>query len=66
MAMRIDEWSGLLRYFNHCTHHNSDPDPAELRERVERLERFLLDHLEPRTFDDQGEIHCLIQEVEDS
>lgn len=64
MEMRTGEWSELLGYFNHYTHHNNDPDPIEFRSQVDRLEGFLLDHLEPRTFEDQGEIDRLILEVE--
>lgn len=64
MDLRTAEWSALLRYFNGYTHHDSDPDPLEFRAKIERLEGFLLEHLEPRTFEDQGEIDQLIREVE--
>ena len=64
LEIRTGEWSELLGYFNHYTHHNNDPDPVEFRLKVERLEDFLLEHLEPRTFEDQGEIDRLIMEVE--
>ena len=64
MTMRTNDWSELLKYFNNCTHHNSVPDPVEFRQNVERLEIFLLEHLEPRTFEDQAEIESLIAEVE--
>ncbi len=64
MTMRTNDWSGLLNYFNNCTHHNSEPDPVEFKQNVERLEIFLLEHLEPRTFEDQAEIESLIAEVE--
>jgi len=64
MRMRTDDWSGLLRYFNQGTHHDSEPDPVEFTLNVGRLETFLLDHLEPRTFEDQTEIDRLISEVE--
>lgn len=64
MDLKTDEWSELLQYFNHYAHHNSDPEPADFRDHVEQLERFLLDHLEPRTFEDQDAIDRLIQETE--
>lgn len=64
MNVRADEWKELLRFFNGCAHHDGDPDPTEFGQRVESLERFLLDHLEPRTFEDQDEIDRLIKEVE--
>lgn len=62
--IRANEWRDLLRYFNGCAHHESDPDPVEFQRQVEALEQFLLDHLEPRTFEDQDEIDRLIQEVD--
>lgn len=64
LKVRTDEWSDLLGYFNGYSHHNSDPDPVEFRQQIERLEVFLLDHLEPRTFEDQSKIDRLIREVE--
>lgn len=66
METRSDEWSELLKYFNYYAHHNDVPDPVDFRDKVERLEAFLLDHLEPRTFDDQSEIDRLVREVEGS
>jgi hypothetical protein len=62
--MRTDEWSDLLQYFNSRAHHNVDVESREFRRRVEELEIFLLEHLEPKTFDDQGEIDRLIGEAE--
>lgn len=64
LKIRTDEWAELLQFFNGLTHHNSDPDPLEFTQRLETLERFLLDHLEPQTFADQSEIDRLIREVE--
>lgn len=64
MKLRTDEWSELLGYFNKYTHHDSDPDSVEFNRRVVRLEGFLLEHLEPRTFEDQDDIDRLVREVE--
>ena len=63
---RTDEWSELLRYFNGVTHHNLVPSATDLVARVQELELFLLEHLEPRTFDDQDAIDQIIAEVEGS
>ena len=64
LNLRASEWSELLRYFNGCTHHDGESDAEEFSRRVADLEDFLLDHLEPHTFEDQDEIDRLIQEVE--
>lgn len=64
LTMRTDDWSTLLKYFNDCTHHDSDIDPVEFKQSVDRLEIFLLEHLEPRTFEDQAEIDTLIASAE--
>jgi hypothetical protein len=64
VKMRTDEWGAMLGYFNVCAHHRHEPDPVAFRRKVEELEGFLLDHLEPRTFDDQSDIDRLIEEVE--
>lgn len=61
---RLAEWKRLLGYFNAILHHNEVPTLGELLERLEALETFLLDHLVPRTFDDQDDIDRLISEVE--
>jgi len=63
---RVDEWSELLRYFNNVAHHNTVADGPQLAARVNDLEVFLLEHLEPRTFDDQDAIDRLIAESEAS
>ena len=64
LDMRISEWSELLEYFNGIAHHNATAVEAQFRENVERLEVFLLEHLEPRTFEDQDAIDRLIAESE--
>jgi hypothetical protein len=60
----IGEWGDLLGWFNGCTHHNITPKLDELRRKLGKLEQFLLNHLEPRTFEDQDSIDGLIHEVE--
>ncbi len=66
LKTRVDEWSDLLRYFNSLAHHNTVADGPQLAARVNDLEVFLLEHLEPRTFDDQDAIDRLIAESEAS
>jgi hypothetical protein len=64
LKLRTDEWSALYGYFNDVLHHNHTPDQSEFAQKVARLESFLLEYLEPRTFEDQGAIDSLIEEVE--
>lgn len=64
LMIRVKEWSALLGYFNSIAHHDSVAEVVEFEGRVERLETFLLDHLVPRTFEDQDEIDRLIREAE--
>ena len=61
---RLAEWKRLLGYFNATLHHNEVPTFNELTNRLEELDTFLMDHLAPRTFDDQDAIDSLIGEVE--
>ena len=61
---RTTEWKDLLRYFNSLTHHNHEPALAQFLEKLGALETFLLEHLAPRTFEDQDEIDRLIREAE--
>lgn len=62
---RTSEWKEIIGFFNSLTHHNSDPVPARFFEQLEALEVLLLEHLAPRTFEDQDEIDRLIRDVED-
>jgi hypothetical protein len=64
LSMRASEWSELLRYFNQVTHHDVAPDPNGFMQRLRDLERFLLEYLVPRTFDDQDAIDALLDESE--
>jgi hypothetical protein len=60
---RVRQWSDLLGYFNRITHHER-PDPDDLRQSMRELEEFLLDLLEPKTFEEQDAIDALIAAVE--
>lgn len=59
-------WSEMLRYFNALTHHDIEPSRDAVEKKIETLEIFLLNRLEPRTFKDQDDIDQLIAEVESS
>jgi hypothetical protein len=63
-SIRVDEWNELLGYFNGVAHHNVTPDRDEFLRYVEALERFLLDHLEPRTFEAFDQIDQLLKRTE--
>lgn len=61
---RSGQWSNLLGYFQGVTHHQKRPALDEFLERLGLLEEFLLDYLEPRTFEDLDEIDSVIAEAE--
>lgn len=61
---RLSEWRALRDYFNSLTHHGREANRDQFLERMGELETFLLDHLSPRTFEDQDEIDRLILEAE--
>jgi len=61
---RTAEWKHMLDYFNSVTHHDKDATEAEFLRELGELEAFLLEHLAPRTFEDQDEIDRLVLEAE--
>ena len=52
----------MREYFLSITHHRRATEERELRQCVDALERFLLERLVPRTFDDFAEIDALLAE----
>lgn len=63
-----DLWVGRLlrlnRYFEGVAHHQITPPDAEFDDRVEELERFLLDFMQPRTYEIEDALDALIEEAE--
>jgi len=58
--LSVAAWSSIYDYWNRVAHHNVEPGEDEFLEWVASLERFLLDRLIPRTFEDLSEIDALI------
>ena len=65
-SLNVDAWKNKRDYFQSVAHHGRDANEQELREWLDALERFLLDRLEPRTFDDLAEIDALLEEGGDN
>lgn len=62
--LRIKEWQECNGFFQGVSHHTKPCTDDELHQWLDVLERFLLDRLRPRTFDDFSEIDKLIEEGE--
>jgi hypothetical protein len=62
--LRAEEWMECLDFFTKVCHHDVVTDAQEVDSWLNVLERFVLDRLVPRTFDDQAEIKKLIEEAE--
>jgi hypothetical protein len=62
--LRVEEWDTCRDYFINVAHHRRDTTTEEMRKWTDVLERFLLDRLKPRTFEDQKNIADLINEAE--
>jgi hypothetical protein len=66
-SLNVDAWEKKRDYFQSVAHHRRVADEQEFRQWLDALERFLLDRLEPRTFEDFAEIDALLGEgVEDA
>jgi len=59
-------WRELNGYFQSIAHHRRSAEQDEFRQQVDALERFLLDELMPKTFDDFDEIDTLLREAADN
>lgn len=62
--LQVKEWNEIRNYFVNVSHHNASADPEEFELWLSALERFLLERLIPRTFDDQTRIDEIIKEGE--
>jgi len=61
-SLNVDAWDKKRDYFQSVAHHRLNTDEQEFRRWMDALERFLLDRLAPRTFDDFAEIDTIIGE----
>jgi hypothetical protein len=60
--LRLKEWEFIHNYFEKVSHHNGTATVDEFSRWLVNLERFLLDHLIPRTFEDHARIDEIIDE----
>lgn len=59
----VSEWLGARKYFTRVCHHGP-VEEGEFRERIVRLERFLVTQMNPRPFADFDEIDAILSEAE--
>jgi len=62
--LRVNEWECIHDYFEKVAHHNGVVAVEEFTGWLASLERFLLDRLIPRTFEDHAKIDEIIEEGE--
>ena len=62
--LRVNEWECIHDYFEKVSHHNGVVTIEEFTSWLANLERFLLDCLVPRTFEDHVKIDEIIEEGE--
>ena len=58
--LNIDVWNEMRDFFVAVAHHRHDSSDEECLEWLDAFERFLLDKLAPRTFEDFGEIDKIL------
>lgn len=63
-SLNVEKWEIIRDYFIGVCHHDGDAEEGEYGQYLGELERFLLDLVRPRTFDDFSEIDRLITEAE--
>jgi len=63
-AIRVREWNACHDFLTAAAHHGSNANEDDVRAWLEVLERFLLDCLAPRTFEDRAELRAIIREAE--
>lgn len=62
--LRVNEWEYIHNYFERVSHHNGIAAIEEFTGWLTTLERFLLERLIPRTFEDHARIDKIIEEGE--
>jgi hypothetical protein len=63
-SLRVKEWDSYRSYFDNVAHHNPSASPEKFESWLSESERFLLDRLIPRTFEDRSKIDDIIKEGE--
>ena len=65
-SLNVNAWQAKREYFQSVSHHGREAKEDEFRSWVNALERFLLERLVPRTFEDFAEIDALLGEERDA
>ncbi len=60
----IKQWDEYEDYFTAMSHNRKPLDEGKFRDHLDHCERFILDVIEPRTFEELDEIDALIKEGE--
>ena len=60
--LNVSTWTEFRDYFQSIAHHLRDAVPTDFVDYLDALERFLLDRLVPRTFDEFDEIDSLLNQ----
>jgi hypothetical protein len=58
--LNVELWFRMRDFFVGIAHHGPEPSYEEFRRRLDELERFLLERLQPRTFADAETLDVLI------
>jgi hypothetical protein len=61
-ATNVAAWESMREFFIKVCHHSVTTDVQAFDARLEQLEAFLLDRLQPRTFEDFDEIDAILRE----
>ncbi len=62
--LRIKEWYKYHEYLQNVSHHGNTTSLQEFRSWLGSIEKFLLDHLCPRTFEDHEDLKKIIEQGE--
>jgi hypothetical protein len=60
-SRNVDDWHKLREFFQSISHHNRPTDDEEFSARLDALERFLLERMRPKTFDDIAVLDALMR-----
>ncbi len=64
--LHVQEWEKYHNFFVALAHHGTTTTDDELTSWISSLERFLLDRLRPRTFEEIDEIDQIIKQAEEN
>lgn len=64
--LNVEAWMELRDFFVSVAHHRRNPPPKEFLKWLDAVERFLLERLHPRTFEDFEEIDTILREEDNA